>query len=1659
MLQRWIIRAAILIASIAALIIGCLFFLHTATGKSMVRETVENYLQRKWKTEVWIGNIDYSLPNWIALEQVIILDRQKDTLLSGRRLYIGVKLLQLLANKVNVTDVRLEDMSLRCNRKVGGDAFNFQFILDAFAPSTDEKPTKPKGTPMQLLVSQLSLKNVRLIFSDQKQQFYFSAFINDFSCLPASLNPERKVYRFNDLVLGNSQVIVVDSSTKIKVPQNNIKSRGDPSVLLLLFSKMKLHNVFFSYRQPLNKSNYTIRVNNLQLHQALLDLSRRSVSARNIQLTNTAVDLATWIPARNPIKKVKKPSSVNAANSWNFRVDTVSLNNNSLVYQNAAQPATKGLDFQHINVQNINLQARRSGFDSSGFYAELGALSLFANNQLHVKRVAAGVRFSDSLLQVRDLVAAINQSQLTTHGDIVWPFKPSTHLNGSPQLLIESLSLYYGDLLLIQPRLRKQLPISLSSSEKIMVAGKFSGTLQSLKAKEISLSTSGRQLLLKGSIDLRMVGSDLDLTADVHQLKLRKQLLSKDLLKKLQNEKINLPEEIVLTGRVQVNVERMFTDLKLNSTFGQLQIKGSVNNIRSPEHLAYSFQMDANNFETGKWVGLDSILGKLTGQILIEGKGFQRNSLVAAARLQLQSVLINNYPVSNMDLQAGLHSSAFTIRSSILDPNLQAQMDLNGLLSPVFSVQGDVQIKRADLTQLGFTSDSLAYAGNINVNASYEQPYKINVRIRTDSNHLLIHGKQINADSFLLTCKTDQDSMMMAAKAPFIDAELLGNYSINVLPSEVTSIWRTLYPFNNPAPQGLVQRSDYNRLTTLYIKILPDSLLSTFLPNLELKHPLIIQGRHNASQKDSLLSVQLLAPGLRYNKFEGLDLQLTATAVDSIMRFSLSARELLNGTKRLAGTLITGHMQKSLLLVNGRVNDSVGKEYYSVQLEVKKENAEAAIRILDDLMLNHNKWKVPSDNLVRITKQGYFINHLSLENRGQTIYISTKDQQVLSPIDIRIDSFDISNVFTFLSLGDTLGARGTVNADISIQQPIHKVPIITGDIQATRLAVQGIPIGDLHFHSNSIGDSLELQGGLSGVNQLGFSGRIHVTNGGINLHARLDKLDNKILLTLAKDVLSHASGNVTGDLQLAGPLDTPKCTGAIYLDSMAFALKELNTPYRINSQKILIDYPDLLFEKFTLSDSLGHPMTIQGKITVFSPGKKKLDVNLETKDFMALNASRQTGASLYGIGILDAKVQVRGSIDVPIVEGSAYLHNKSSVHFVSSPKSYNTKTRKEGVVFVNIDTLAAQDSEVAKPLKDTAVTRSKFKGLQYNLDLRVDKDAEFSMIIDPSASDELVLKGEARLNAGVEENGSLGITGVYNLQSGYYKMNNLLLRGKFMLVKGSSISFNGDPTLAEADVTTEYVIEASPKGLLNYKESDNAAYTRVPFAVIFTIKGPVSKPVLSFDIQLKEGKTVLKSSEKSDIEHALDRLRSDVTEMNKQVFSLLLTKRFASTTSDNTLESSNLNANNALKEGVSSFLTEAMNQVADQLIKGVDVDVNMKTYKTADDPISKTDLGVAMSKDLFQDRLVIRIEENFAVGSNNTASTAKSGSQYVPDITSTYKLSKDGRFQVKGYQKNEYDAVVQGYFTEVGVNFTIELSYDKFMDLVRRRKSMSNEKK
>jgi NAD kinase len=51
-----------------------------------------------------------------------------------------------------------------------------------------------------------------------------------------------------------------------------------------------------------------------------------------------------------------------------------------------------------------------------------------------------------------------------------------------------------------------------------------------------------------------------------------------------------------------------------------------------------------------------------------------------------------------------------------------------------------------------------------------------------------------------------------------------------------------------------------------------------------------------------------------------------------------------------------------------------------------------------------------------------------------------------------------------------------------------------------------------------------------------------------------------------------------------------------------------------------------------------------------------------------------------------------------------------------------------------------------------------------------------------------------------------------------------------------------------------------------------------------------------------------------------------------------------------------------------------------------------------------------------------------------------------------YKLSKDGRYLLRAYRKNDYDDVVEGYVIETGLGFLITIDYDHFKEIFQSKK-------
>jgi hypothetical protein len=173
--------------------------------------------------------------------------------------------------------------------------------------------------------------------------------------------------------------------------------------------------------------------------------------------------------------------------------------------------------------------------------------------------------------------------------------------------------------------------------------------------------------------------------------------------------------------------------------------------------------------------------------------------------------------------------------------------------------------------------------------------------------------------------------------------------------------------------------------------------------------------------------------------------------------------------------------------------------------------------------------------------------------------------------------------------------------------------------------------------------------------------------------------------------------------------------------------------------------------------------------------------------------------------------------------------------------------------------------------------------------------------------------------------------------------------------------------------------------------------------------------------------------------------------LNKQVFAVLLLGRFVGENPFKS-EGASFNAASYVRQSVSNLLTEQLNQLAAGLIQGVDInfDVTSTDDYTTGSLQNRTDLNVGLSKRLLNDRLKISVGNNFQLqGSQNTRSQ---NNNMVGNLAVDYQISRDGRYMLRFYRRNQYEGIVDGYIIETGLSFILSADYYRLKQLLRKRK-------
>ena len=175
-MKRKIIKTCLKILALvfATLVVfSCIiyFYFSSPAGQKTLSHLVVSTLSKKFNTPV-SGQISYKFPDWIQINHLLIRDKKADTLLFSNKTYIEVKMWDALNNKLNITDIQVENAYLNVNRE--SDKFNYQFILDAFASNTSKNKSK---SLFVYNLDKIKIHNLKLIYSDNKTVVKFLLFL------------------------------------------------------------------------------------------------------------------------------------------------------------------------------------------------------------------------------------------------------------------------------------------------------------------------------------------------------------------------------------------------------------------------------------------------------------------------------------------------------------------------------------------------------------------------------------------------------------------------------------------------------------------------------------------------------------------------------------------------------------------------------------------------------------------------------------------------------------------------------------------------------------------------------------------------------------------------------------------------------------------------------------------------------------------------------------------------------------------------------------------------------------------------------------------------------------------------------------------------------------------------------------------------------------------------------------------------------------------------------------------------------------------------------------------------------------------------------------------------------------------------------------------
>ena len=1642
-------------AGISTFVLLILLFLLLPPVQSYLTDKVSGIIENKFGIRLKIDNLYIRPPKTLSINGLYLRDQQGDTLLYAGSLHLSVDIPDLFGKTANIESLSIEKLTAGITRRPDDSVYNYQFIIDAFSPKNPgDKP--PPAKPWTLKAGKITLRDIRFTLDDQRSGTFLSAVLKKGDIDTRKMNLAQKEIHFNGIALSGFNGLLLlnqkknhsrDDSTKTAAASGKDHTPG----LLLSTRHLKLKDIRFVMNRPgddfyldsgldyFTSVNPKITLGTMQIDIDAVDAGKLrgkiEINKKNESLSSgDTSETGKEVPSGD--KKIGE--HLFGDFDLSIHLGSAKIRDSEFSLEYPGFPRMTTVDYHHLDLININAGLQNANFHNDGVSGTINKLAVHDRSSGFIlNNLQAGVKFTGSGAGLKGLIIQTPHSSIT--GDFSFKYPSVNIIKTHPQRVdlditakASPLGIPDLDYFVQNP---PEIPENPSDSSGLNLKLKCHGQLNDFNIGRFTLTTGRNTKVeasgtLKGLPDLENMAVDLRLDTMYTTLKTIWSFTGSDSLPGRVSPDDLLKGKAFITG----SLDSARFDLQLSTDKGFLKMHAGLKKNTGRYHI--SSQANFSRLQAGVLTGINDLgtaSGSLDAHLVADSTGL----ISSGVSLLIDSVLYNDHPYRNIHTNLNSSGSQYHFNSTLESPKISYNLKASALkTSDETRVNLDLQIKTLDLLALNFVNRGIILSGTVHSSIDYRSTNDFQGSIDLE-NFLVKSGemrypiKKIRFES-----RVDSTFNFYQMDSEILYAKLTGNVKLTVI--------RDLL-INHLNAYIIGHRKEY--VTSPYfdmeLKLYnPEILTEIVFPKLEtfsLKSFIV-----HYDDSSRLLSADILIPTLEYGNIRLDTLRFDLNSTEKKLKSTLFLNRFLYDSltfDSLNWNIVTKGKQIFSRLTIG---DTL-RQKYDLGMRLDLEDSMRVLSFIpDQLLANHIRWTIPENN--RITVRDSVINTeaVTLESTAGQFAMEGRNSDMI----LTFKEFDLHNLTAiFNNPGLDHMLAGKISGRLQIKN-VFSSSLLDADLQITQIHSMGADLGRLTVALKQPADSLmnfdiRLTGPGNTLTSLGTLEQ-GPEDPGVDIKTTWEFKKPEVFQPWAAEYIKNVAGTISGNLTISGTRAFPVPAGTIRFKQFNVELAKTNTWVGLRDEVINMNDNGLHLGNVHLYDSLGNQMSLRGDLFTTDYKSFRFDLALNTNKFQLVNNKKTDLESLYGRLMIATDIKLTGNNRFPVIDANLNILGKTAITYAMTGSDLTLQS-DEGIVVYSNRELSPDSMMVLKKKKSVADSLAqKISGLNLDARISIDKNAQFTLVTNPTAGDYATFKMSGNLNYRYRPSQLGNLTGKVTLEEGNYELSFYgLIHKKFTLIPGSYISWSGNVMDGNIHFEAKYIVRSNSVGLVGAEvtEAEKANYNqKLPYEVILNVTGLLSDPQIRFNIDLpknyRSGQPLIDSKLQSLNQDGME------NERNRQALALLVGGTFIPESSAESTDQEIGFATTAAMNTMNSIITQQLNNLSGMFIK--DMEVNMGINKienyggTTTANNTRTQLDIGVNKYFMENRILIGVEGHIDLDGSNP--TTQNNTSTMTEFIVQYLLTKNGNYRIKAFRENAFD-LIDGEIQNTGLAFIFVIDF------------------